>query len=297
MTQSDTVYLLDASIYIFRAWFGYPDRFFDAENRPVNAVYGYLRTLLTSITRLQPGYMVAAFDVSLFSGIRHQIYPGYKANRALPDPSLAYQLDLCRLLTQAAGISCLADQHYEADDLIDWAAVTARQQGRKVVVISRDKDLAQVVAPGDELWDWSDDRMLDYQQLIAHWGLKPDQIADFLALAGDASDNIPGIAGIGKKTALALLQAFGSLEGLYGNLAAVETLPVRGARSLAGKLEFSRDQAMMYRELTRLHHPDSALPPEELVVQKADPVVMLALVKQLGLGAAFEKGVLQWMQS
>lgn len=168
MVKSKPVYLLDASIYIFRAWFGLPDNIRDARGRPVNAVLGYWRLLVQQLAQLQPDFCAAAFDESLFSGFRHQLYPAYKSNRALPDEDLAYQLDLCRLLTAHLGISCHSSTVYEADDVLATLAgivrseglakseARAESEGLAVAVISRDKDLAQIVTPGDcwRSWGW-----------------------------------------------------------------------------------------------------------------------------------------------
>jgi len=288
LKHSDTVYLLDSSIYIFRAWFGMPDTLLDENGRPVNAVYGYFRLLLQQIRSLEPHYLVAAFDESLFNGFRHNLYPNYKSKRALPDEALAYQLDLCKLLTQAAGITCLADQDYEADDLIAWAAGTAHKQSKRCVVISRDKDLAQVIRPGDSLVDWASGTESSYEQLCEHWSLRPEQIADLLALMGDAADGIPGIQGIGKKTATRLLQQFPDLETLYDHLDEVQGLPVRGAKGLYFKLAGHREEALLFRELTRLRPPQQHIALEVMTVERASMEKLMTLVKQLGLGVRFE---------
>lgn len=291
LKHSDTVYLLDASIYIFRAWFGFSDTLNDLEGRSVNAVYGYLQLLLRRITTLRPQYMVAAFDESLFNGFRHNLYPDYKSNRALPDEELAYQLELCKLVTQTLGITCLAHPQYEADDLIFWASNVARQHNKSNVVITRDKDLAQVIGMDDRLWDWSRDDVLDYQALVDHWRLHPHQIADLLALMGDASDNIPGIAGIGKQSATALLQHFGDLETLYQNLDAVQKLPIRGAKSLFRKLVGTREQAMLFRQLTRLKAPPEPMDLTAMLVHPVSAQQLTEVIQQLQLGAPFVKMV------
>ena len=236
MANSPTLHLLDASIYIFRAWFGYPDSIRDKQGRPVNAVLGYWRQLLAGLKAEQPEYMLAAFDESLFSGLRHQLYPDYKANRALPDDDLARQLSLCRTLTEAVGLACHGSRVYEADDILYSGAKLARDAGFRVNVISRDKDLAQIVAPGDAWSDWAANQQWDHARLVAHWGVDPARIPDVLALAGDAVDNIPGVPSIGLKTAVALIQHFGDLSALLDNLEQVPLLPIRGAARIALQL-------------------------------------------------------------
>lgn len=295
MRDSDTVYLLDASIYIFRAWFGIPDHFYDQQGRPVNAVYGYFRNLLTHWVELQPKYMVAAFDESLFSGFRHELFPNYKANRALPDEALGYQLALCKLLTEQLGIPCLAHQEYEADDLIAWAKATAHKKGKSSVIISRDKDLAQLVGDKDCLWDWVDDVRLYKAELAEKWQVPLTSIPDVLALMGDSVDNIPGIPGIGEKTAKALVRHFGPLEHLYDNLDQVIGLPLRGAKGIHGKLAGTEQDALLFRQLIRLHYPDTALTLAQIKTQKVDSAQLKGLIAALELGKAFENLVEKYL--
>lgn len=288
MRHPDTVYLLDASIYIFRAWFGIPDHFHDESGRPVNAVYGYLKNLISHLDELKPYYMLAAFDESLFSGFRHTLYPDYKANRALPDEALSYQLALCKLLTEQLGICSIGHETYEADDLIAWAADSARKEGLNSVVISRDKDLAQLVEENDLMWDWSDDQYQDYERLTQRWGIPLNRLPDLLALVGDAVDSIPGIKGIGDKSALALLQKYGDLETLYCNLDEVLTLPIRGAKRIHSALQNTQEQALLFRQLIRLHYPDTPIEIETMKIHSVDKQQLRALIQELGLGDRFQ---------
>ena len=251
-TASETVYLIDASIYIFRAWFGIPDHFFDDHQRPVNAVFGYLAVLLRFLAHARPEKVVAAFDESLFTGFRHQLYPGYKASRALPDEALAYQLQMCKTLTEWLGIGTVASPTYEADDLIATIARKRRLLGEKVVVLSTDKDLAQIVGPGDWLWDFHGDRWLDQQTLQEHWGFPVSRIADYLALVGDAVDDIPGVPGVGAKTGRQLLAHYNGLDELYANLDQMGDLSLRGARRLKQRLLEHEQEARLFYKLTLL---------------------------------------------
>jgi 5'-3' exonuclease len=287
LATSNTVYLLDASIYVFRAWFGYPDSIADARGRPVNAAFGYWRQLVAQMAAIRPRYMLAAFDESLFSGFRHQLYPPYKANRALPDESLAYQLDLCRLLTEQLGICCRSSPRYEADDLLATGAAAARQQGVPFIVISRDKDLAQLVGPGDGWWDWSTPTVHQHSDLCTRWGIDPSQIPDLLALAGDAVDNIPGVRSLGIKTATCLISHFGDLETLYADLDAVATLPLRGSVRLRAALAAEQDNAFLFRDLIRLRQTDEPVTLQQMQVQPPDPAQLHQLLDQLGLGKGF----------
>lgn len=289
MANSSTVYLLDASIYIFRAWFGYPDSIVDRQGRPVNAVLGYWRQLLAGLQKHQPERMLVAFDESLFSGFRHQLYPAYKANRALPDDALAYQLALCRVLTEALGLTCRSSPVFEADDILFSAARVARDAGMTVEVVSRDKDLAQIVQPGDAWSDWADNRRWDHGQLAARWQVDPTRIPDVLALAGDAADNIPGVPMVGRKTAVALIRHFGDLETLLRQSDQVSRLPIRGAARIQTQLQEYAEQVLLYRALVRLHQADCPLQVEDFECALPSAGWMSALLDALELGNAFQQ--------
>lgn len=287
MANSDTVYLLDASIYVFRAWFGYADSIVDQRGRPVNAVYGYWRQLLQGMEKCSPRYVLAAFDESLFCGFRHQLYPDYKANRALPDEALAHQLDVCRRLTEAIGISTRSSRVYEADDVLATAAAVARTAGLAVDVVSRDKDLAQIVTSGDAWSDWASGVCHDYGAIHEQWGVPPAAIPDLLALTGDAVDNIPGVPKVGKKTATVLLQHFGDLENLFSRLDEVLSLPLRGARTVVEQLIVHQSEALLYRELIRLHQADCVIDVDDLLRRPVDGDEVMAVLRDLDLGNAF----------
>lgn len=246
----DAVYLVDASVYVFRAWYSIPDLMTDGAGRPVNALYGYARFLCDLLERAQPARIAVAFDASLTHCHRNEIYPAYKANRELPPPQLERQFSLCRDLTRALGVLELADERFEADDIIGTLLALERAAGRRGVIVTRDKDLAQLLADGDEYWDYASDRRYGHADIAGVFGVAAGQIADFLALAGDSVDNIPGVPGIGRKTAAVLLAHFETLEALYANLAEVAMLPLRGAAGVARRLEMHRDAALLARRLT-----------------------------------------------
>lgn len=289
MANPDTVYLLDASVYLFRAWFALPDSIRDRQGRPVNGVLGYWRLLLEQLARVQPRWMLAGFDESLFSGFRHQLYLPYKANRVLPDPEMAYQLALCRLLTETLGISCRSSPVYEADDVLATAGAVARQQGLSLTLLTRDKDLAQLVQPGDCWWDWGGGMPQDHASLTTRWQVDPMQIPDVLALAGDAVDNIPGVKGIGLQTATALIHQFGNLEHLYRHLEQGLPLALRGAARLTQALQSHCSEAFLFRELIRLHVVDEGVPITVADLQRRTPDAddVRALLASLELGSAF----------
>jgi len=245
------VYLIDALPYVFRAYFALPERL-NTQGRPVHAVYGFA-TFLTQLLRQEPlTHAAVAFDESLTTSFRNEVFAPYKANRDLPPPELEQQLHDCQAVARALGLPVFADHRYEADDLVGTLAQQAVQQGAAVVVVSNDKDLMQLVSPHVSFYDFARDRRYSVEEVIAHMGVRPEQIPDLLGLQGDAVDNIPGVKGVGAKTAVALLQAFPSIEAIYADLERVATLPIRGAKSLRQKLEAEQDKALLSKQLATI---------------------------------------------
>ena len=243
-------YLIDGSVYVFRAWFSMPDDMQDDDGNPVNALYGFCRFLGDFMEQVRPEHVAVLFDESLSKSFRSEIYPQYKANRDPAPPELKRQFELCRQYVRALGLMECAHPQYEADDLIGTLVTEGRANGMPSTIVSRDKDLAQLVSKKDVFWDFAGKGQIGYEQIPEVFGVWPEQIADFLALAGDAVDNIPGVPGVGKKTAAALLQHFGSLDKIYANLGGVSEVTVRGAKTLGAKLELHRPAAMLARQLT-----------------------------------------------
>jgi 5'-3' exonuclease len=245
------LYLIDALPYVFRAFFAIRDMR-SPQGQPVNAVYGFTAFLLQLLRREPLTHIGVAFDESLTSSFRNAFFPAYKANRELPPPDLAWQLDLCQTVARALGLQVFVDHQYEADDLIGTLAQQATEHGMEVVVVSSDKDLMQLVTPHVTFYDAAKDRRLDVSGVMAHLGVRPEQIPDLLGLQGDAVDNIPGVKGIGSKTALALLQTFANLDAIYADLARVETLPLRQAKTLRQKLAVGREAAFLSKRLATI---------------------------------------------
>ena len=245
------LYLIDTLPYVFRAFFAIREMR-SPQGQPVNAVYGFATFLLRLLQQEPLTHVGVAFDESLTSSFRNTFFPAYKANRALPPPDLAWQLDRCQAVARALGLQVFVDHQYEADDLIGTLARQATVQDMEVVVVSNDKDLMQLVTPQVTFYDVAKNRRFDPAGVTAHLGVRPEQIPDFLGLQGDAVDNIPGVQGIGTKTALALLQVFPNLEALYTNLADVDTLPLRNAKTLRQKLEAGRPAAFLSKRLATI---------------------------------------------
>jgi 5'-3' exonuclease len=260
-------YLIDASVYVFRAYYSIPDDMVDRDGNPVNALYGFCRFLGDFIEQVKPERIAVAFDESLTTSFRNAIYPDYKANREPAPEELKRQIAQCRRFARALGLMECADASYEADDLIGTLVMHGRMLDRPSTIVSRDKDLAQLLTRADVFWDFAGRGKIMYDNVPETFGVWPEQIADFLALAGDSVDNIPGVPGVGKKTASALLSHFGSLEEIYANLDRIHEVQVRGAKTLGPKLEMHREAAMLARKLTGiacdapLDDPESCLTP------------------------------------
>ena len=244
-----TIHLVDASPYLFRAYFSLPDSIVDPHGRPVNAVHGFASFLVKLAVEEHPTHLALAFDRSLTTSFRNEIYPPYKAGRALPPADLEAQIAACEELGAAFGAAVLADGRYEADDLIATLQQRLRRTGRRFVVVSNDKDLAQLVGEDTDYLDFAKDERMGPAEVRGKLGVVPERVPDLLGLAGDPVDDIPGVAGVGRKSAVALLEHLGDLDAIYADLDAVEALPVRGAASLRRKLEAGREQAYLSRTL------------------------------------------------
>jgi len=239
-------------VYVFRAWYARGMDTRDADGNPTNALYGFARMLGELIERRKPRYLAVAFDESFGSNHRHALLPSYKANREPAPPELKRQFALCREYCRLLGVAEFASRDFEADDLIGTLATLARSAGLRVTVVTRDKDLSQLIGPGDCFWDYSDAAEYRYEEIAGRFGVAPERMADYLALTGDAVDNIPGVPGVGPKTAAALLQRYACLDELYADLNGTAALAVRGAAALPARLAQHRDAAFLARELTRI---------------------------------------------
>ena len=283
-------YLIDASVYVFRAYYSMPDDMVDSEGNPVNALYGYCRFLGDFIEQVNPEHVAVLFDESLTTSFRTQIYPEYKANRDPAPEELKRQFAQCRRYTRALGLLEWGSPEYEADDLIGTLVEHGRTVNRPSTIVSRDKDLAQLLSTDDVFWDFAGKGKIGYEQVRDVFGVIPEQIADFLALAGDAVDNIKGVPGVGKKTATVLLEAFGSLENIYENLHRVHEINVRGAKTLGDKLDTHRDDAFLARKLTGIAC-DAPIEDAENAMRRSRPELgdINALFDEADIGMALRR--------
>jgi len=206
------VYVVDAMNYIFRAYHSLPDSIVAPNGMLTNAVFGYLRTLLRIIREQKPQYIAAAFEKD--TSFRNKIFVEYKANRKQPPDDLEAQFDSCREITRAIGVACMEADDYEADDVIGTIATRMSALGHRVVVVTGDKDMSQLVCENVYVYDMGKGSFLDAAAVHEKFGVSPGQIPDLLALHGDHVDNIPGVMGVGEKTARQILSVCGTIDDL-----------------------------------------------------------------------------------
>ena len=278
-----TVYLIDTMAYVFRSFFGM--RSMSApDGTPINAVFGLGMTLQKFLGDHKPAMAACCFDAGAKT-FRNELYPAYKANRGAPPEDLVPQFDLCRQLVEKMGFATAMTPGFEADDLIASLTRRLRAEGHEVVIVSGDKDLAQLLRPGVKIYNLAKDEWWDEAGVPERMGVKASQIIDYLALTGDAVDNIPGVRGVGPKAASALLAEFPNLDAIYDNLDRVESLAVRGAKSLRKKLENDRSNALLSWKLVDLDsQAPCGLEIENLQYSGADASLLEAFATRWGLG-------------
>lgn len=246
-------YLIDASIYIFRAWYVYDEAITDIDGNPTNAVYGFSEFLYQLIQQEKPQYIACAFDDHQTESYRREIYSEYKANRPPAPEELVLQFDYCKRFTRAAGIPTFGSNRYEADDIIGTLATRLREQGYAVTILTADKDLTQLILGNDDIWwDFARNNTLNNKGVEKHWGVKPEQIADLLALSGDKIDNIPGIPGVGYKMASNLLNKYADVETILQNIEHISKMKFRGSARIQNLVEEHQHLLPTNKKLTTI---------------------------------------------
>lgn len=286
MSTEPGIFLIDSSIYVFRAWFTMPDTLVNTDGELVNALYGFADFLLELIENEKPTHIVCAFDESLSESYRNEIYPEYKANREPAPIELKKQFQYCRELVRTMGIAEFASPRYEADDIIGTLSRNMRRHGFRSIIISGDKDLTQLLQENDLWWEYGRDKRLDSKGVLKTFGVHPNQIADLLALAGDAVDNIRGIPGVGLKTAANLLTKFKTLDNLLENVDKIGAMKFRGAKRIQNLVEEHQDAARLAKQLTVIAH-DEQLPDQHKALewQGYNSEALEVLFEQIGFGS------------
>jgi DNA polymerase-1 len=266
------LYLVDGSGYIFRAYHRLPP-LTDPEGTPVGAVYGFTAMLWKLITELAnaeaPTHLAVVLDAGSHT-FRNDMYEHYKAHRPPAPEDLVPQFPLIRDAVRAFSVPCFEEKGYEADDIIASYALAALRADFNVTIVSSDKDLMQLVQPGLDLLDTMKNQRIDRAEVIEKFGVPPEKVGDVLALMGDTSDNIPGVRGIGPKTAAELIIQYGDVEGVIANIAAIKK------PKLKETLAASIDDARLSRELVRLKDDIPLAEPLEALTLRHPPHEPLA---------------------
>ena len=242
--DSKTITLVDCYGLFFRAYYAMP-KLTTGNGIPIGAVQGFISMLLNILDDNTSQYIGVALDAGGRNTFRHQMYSEYKAHRSPTPQDLQQQLSMIPEILDAFGVPCIIIENFEADDCLATAAHEAINSGMKVIIVSGDKDLLQLVTDDIKVFDPIKNQLLDAEGVFKKMGIQPNQVVDYLALIGDQSDNIPGARGIGPKTAQKLLQEFGSLDSIYANITKV-------AGKTKEMLITSRDQVMLSHSLVDL---------------------------------------------
>ena len=245
MSKRKKLYLIDGSSYIFRAFFGVRQQLSTSNGFPTNALYGFINMLQKVIREEKPDYLVVAFD-SPDKTFRHKIYPNYKANRDAPPEELSRQFPYFEPLVTAYGLSSIRRPGFEADDIIGTLAKKGQQKGLDIVIVSGDKDMMQLISPHIYMLDTMKNKKFMDKEVAEKFGVQADKVVEVMGLMGDSSDHIPGVKGVGPKTAAELIRKFGSIESLYKRIDEVEK------KNLKEKLERDKENAFMSRELVSI---------------------------------------------
>lgn len=257
--------LVDGSSYLYRAFHAFPP-LTNSAGEPTGAMYGVLNMLKSLISQVQPSHIAVVFDAK-GKTFRDEMFEQYKSHRPPMPDDLRKQIEPLHDIIRALGIPLLVIEGVEADDVIGTLAVAASKANQKVLISTSDKDMAQLVDDNIMLINTMNNTLLDRDAVIEKYGIPPELIIDYLALMGDSADNIPGVAGVGEKTALGLLQGIGSMAEIYANLDKVAELPIRGAKKLGDKLLAEKEMAdLSYRLATIKTDVALDITPEQLTL-------------------------------
>ncbi|QTF10519.1 DNA polymerase I [Brenneria izadpanahii] len=271
MTQiaENPLILVDGSSYLYRAYHAFPP-LTNSAGEPTGAMYGVLNMLRSLLVQYHPTHVAVVFDAK-GKTFRDELFESYKAHRPPMPDDLREQIEPLHRMVKAMGLPLLAVSGVEADDVIGTLALQAEKSSIPVLISTGDKDMAQLVTPNVTLINTMNNTILGPQEVCDKYGIPPELIIDFLALMGDSSDNIPGVPGVGEKTAQALLQGLGGLDTLYANLDKIADLSFRGSKTMAPKLEQHKDVAYLSYQLATIKTDvELELSCEQLTVAEPD---------------------------
>lgn len=268
------IYIIDGSSYIYRAYHAIVP-LSNSKGMPTHAVLGFVNMVRRLVREKQPGHLAIAFD-SRGPVFRHQLYQAYKANRPTMPDDLQLQLPFIRRFVEASNILVLEQEGVEADDIIASVVKAFKASGYRIVLVSGDKDLLQLVDEHVVMWDPMQDRLMDREAVFRKYAMYPEQLLDYFALIGDSSDNVPGVSGIGPKTAAKLIASYGSLEGLYGRVDELKPSKMKE------RLVAQKENAFLSRTLICLKN-DLRIPcePTAYALQEVDEKRLIEIFQEL----------------
>ena len=274
MEKEKIIYLIDGTAYIYRAYHAIRG-LTNSRGLPTNAIFGFTRMLIKLMQDRSPQYVAMFFDAK-GPTFRHEMYKDYKANRPPMPEDMVVQLPYIKEVSAAFNLPIIEMSGFEADDLIGTTVRLAEKAGYSVVIVTGDKDFMQLVTDKTAIWDPMKDRTIGLQSIKEEFGIEPHQMIDVQGLSGDTADNIPGVPGIGQKTALSLIKTYHSMQGLYEKL---DTITKKKQRE---NLENFKDQAFLSRQLVTI---DTRVPvslnPAEFKVTAPEPEKLSELFKNL----------------
>jgi 5'-3' exonuclease len=274
------IYIVDAMNYIFRSYHALPDNIKSRNGMLTNAVLGYVRTLLRIINERKPEYIAVAFEKD--SSFRTSIFAAYKANRKQPPQELEAQFDHCRRITEAMGVTCLEANNYEADDVIGTIASRMSSAGHPVIIVTGDKDMSQLVSNSVRVYDMAKEHWMDEAAVREKFGVAPTQIPDLLALHGDHVDNIPGVMGVGEKTARQILSVCVTVEDV-AQTDLGSKLHFRGRDEILRRIRENMETVRVSRQLATICcEVPLELSPEVLRYRRGDRGTLHSLCEELG---------------
>jgi DNA polymerase I len=283
MTQEEKVlYLVDGSSYIHRAFHAVRN-LSNSKGLPTNAIFGFSRMLLKLLGDKKPAHIAVVFDAK-GPTFRHALYDQYKATRPPAPEDLVAQFPYIRAIVQGLGLAMIEKEGYEADDIIGTLAKLGEEQGYKIIVVTGDKDFRQIISPSVALWDTMKDKVTGYETFRSEYGLEPEQMIDVMGLSGDSSDNIPGVPGVGEKTAIDLVKQFGTLERVLEN-----SQNIKKAK-LKENLARAREDALLSKKLVTLDlHVPLDQGPEDLRIGPPDQKKLGGIFRELEFRELWER--------
>ena len=287
MTDSP-VFIVDALNYIFRAFYAVPADITAPSGMPKNAILGYTRMLLRILKEHNPEFIAVAFEGA--TSFRNGIFADYKANREEVPEGLSPQILYCRKITEAMGIPTYRAENYEADDVIGTIAIKMWSRGYQAAIVTGDKDMSQLVREGVRVYDLANNVWLDEAGVRERFGVAPYQIPDLLALHGDAVDNIPGVPGVGPKTARQILSVYAGIEDLAAGRSRVSSLDFRSRDRILQRIRDNMDSVRLSRKLATIRcDAPLEITPDTVRYRRGDKSQLQSLFEELGFARLIEE--------